>query len=184
MKKKFLITLIGLALSFLAGSAKPISLNPPQNIIVIKEIKIEILGNSTVGKYRCDCPHTFTDTIDLNSHTKNSLKSEIATNNFDCGNRVMNKDLKTTIKVTKFPKSTVSITNIKSSGVDYKCNLKLTITDKTLSYNNLALKNTKNSLEGTVSVKFSDLALEPPTKMGGVIKVKNEFVIHFTLYKS
>lgn len=176
---------MGLTLFFILGSVKPISLfDTDPNTIIINQIKIEILGNSTVGKYKCNCPHTFRDTIYLNSTTKNSLKSEISTDNFDCGNRIMNKDLKTTIKVTKFPKSTVTITNIKPSGNDYKCNLNLKITDKTLSYSNLALRNSKDFLEGTVNVKFSDLALEPPTKMGGVIKVKNEFVIHFVLFKS
>ncbi|MGQ7946472.1 hypothetical protein [Flavobacterium sp. WC2509] len=183
MKRKIVFIIMGLVLFLLLGSAKPIFLNDP-NIIIINQIKIEILGNSTVGKYKCDCPHTFQDTIFLNSTTKNSLKSEISTANFDCGNRIMNKDLKTTIKVTKFPKSTVTITNIKPSGTDYKCSLNFKITDKILSYPNLALKNTKDFLEGTVNVKFTDIGLEPPTKMGGVIKVKNEFVIHFILYKS
>jgi len=184
MKQKTKFIVMGLVLFLLLGSAKPISFFPDPNIIIINAIKIEILGNSTVGKYKCNCPHTFQDTIFLNSTTKNDLKSEISTNDFDCGNRIMNKDLKTTIKVTKFPKSTVLITDIKPSGTNYKCSLKLKITDKTLSYSNLELKNTKEFLEGNVAVKFSDLALEPPTKMGGVIKVKNEFVIHFILYKS
>ena len=183
MKNKITLTVLGLALFLLSGSAKPISFLPDPNIIIIDKIKIEINGNSTVGKYKCNCPHTFRDTIFLNSTTKNNLKSEISTNDFDCGNRIMNKDLKTTLKVTKFPKSTVSITNIKSAGADYKCSLNLKITDKTLSYSNIALKKTAESLDGTVNVKFSDLGLEPPTKMGGVIKVKNEFVIHFILYK-
>jgi hypothetical protein len=183
MKQKTVFIAMGLALFLLLGSARPISFLNDPNLIIINQIKIEILGNSTVGKYKCNCPHIFRDTIYLNSTTKNSLKSEISTNDFDCGNRIMNKDLKTTIKVTKFPKSTVTITNIKAAGADYKCNLNLKITDKTLSYSNLALKKSKESLEGTVNVKFSDLGLEPPTKMGGVIKVKNEFVIHFVLYK-
>lgn len=174
---------MGLALFLLLGSARPFSLFTDSNIIIINQIKIEILGNSTVGKYKCDCPHTFRDTIFLSSTTKNSLKSEISTNDFDCGNKIMNKDLKTTIKVKQFPKSTVTITNIKSSGGNYKCSLSLKITDKTLSYQNLNLTNTKGFLEGTVAVKFTDLGLEPPTKMAGVIKVKNEFVIHFILYK-
>ncbi|HSD07396.1 hypothetical protein [Flavobacterium sp.] len=174
---------MGLVLFLLLGSTKPISYSPDPNTIIINQIKIEILGNSTVGKYKCNCPHTFRDTIFLNSITKNSLKSDISTNDFDCGNRIMNKDLKTTIKVTQFPKSTVNITDIKPFGTNYKCSLKLKITDKTLSYSNLELKNSKEFLEGNVAVKFSDLALEPPTKMGGVIKVKNEFVIHFLLYK-
>ncbi|REH00390.1 hypothetical protein [Flavobacterium aquicola] len=183
MKQKIIFIVTGLALFLFLGSAKPISLFTDSNTIIINQIKIEILGNSTVGKYKCNCPHPFRDTIYLNSATKNSLKSEISTNNFDCGNRIMNKDLKTTIKVKEFPKSTVTISNIKPSGNSYKCSLNLRITDKTLSYQNLSLTNTKEFLDGTVAVKFTDLGLEPPTKMGGVIKVKNEFVIHFVLYK-
>lgn len=180
---KTLIVTMGLALFLLLGSAKPISLFADPNTIIINQIKIEILGNSTVGKYKCDCPHNYRDTIFLNSTTKNSLKSEISTDNFDCGNRIMNKDLKTTIKVKQFPKSTVTITNIKPSGSNFKCSLSIRITDKTLSYQNLNLTNTKETLEGTVAVKFTDIGLEPPTKMAGVIKVKNEFIIHFVLYK-
>lgn len=176
---------MGLALFLLLGSAKSITLliSEPNNIIIINKLKIEILGNSTVGKYNCSNPVSYRDTIFLNSATKNSLKSEISMSNFECGNRIMNKDLKTTVKATQFPKSTVSITNIKSSGGNYKCTLNFRITDKTLSYQNLNLTNTKESLDGTVAVKFTDIGLEPPTKMGGVIKVKNEFVIHFALYK-
>jgi hypothetical protein len=47
----------------------------------------------------------------------------------------------------------------------------------------MVLKNSKEFLEGVVSVKFSDIALKPPTKMGGIVKVKDEFVIHFNLHK-
>jgi hypothetical protein len=174
---------MGLALFLSLGSAKPISLLIDSNTIVIDRLEIEILGNSTVGKYNCSNSLSYRDTIYLNSPTRNSLKSEISMSNFECGNRIMNKDLKTTVKTTKFPKSTVTITNIKPFGTNYKCSLNFRITDKTLTYQNLVLKNTKESLEGVVAVNFSDIALEPPTKMGGLIKVKDEFVIHFNLYK-
>ncbi|HEU4791971.1 MAG TPA: YceI family protein [Flavobacterium sp.] len=184
MKQRILFTIMGLVLFFLLGRAKPISLfDTDPNIIIIDKLEIEILGNSTVGKYNCSNALPYRDTIYLNSNTKNSLKSEISMNNFECGNRIMNKDLKTTVKATKFPKSTVTITNIKPFGTNYKCSLNFRITDKTLSYQNLVLKNTKESLEGIVAVKFSDIGLEPPTKMGGIIKVKDEFVIHFNLHK-
>jgi len=175
---------VGLVLSFLLGSAKPISLLIDPNTIIIDKLEIEILGNSTVGKYTCSNSLSYRDTIFLNSNFKNSLKSEIPMSNFDCGNRIMNKDLKTTVKTATFPKSTVTITNIKSFGTNYKCNLNFRITDKTLSFQNMILKNTKESLEGSVSVNFSDIDLEPPTKMGGIIKVKDEFVIHFNLHKA
>jgi len=184
MLQKTTILVMGLALSLLMGSAKPISTVIDPNTVIIDRLDIEILGNSTVGKYNCGNSFSFRDTIFFNSNTKNSLKSEISMNNFECGNRIMNKDLKTTVKATKFPKSTVTITNIKPFGTNYKCSLNFKITDKTLSYQNLVLKNTKETLDGTVAVKFSDIALEPPTKMGGIIKVKDEFVIHFVLFKS
>jgi len=183
MNQRISLLLMGLVLLFLLGSAKPISTLIDSNIIIIDRLEIEILGNSTVGKYRCSNSLPYKDTIYLNSTIKNSLKSEISMSNFECGNRIMNKDLKTTVKATKFPKSTVTITNIKPFGTNYKCTLNFRITDKTLSYQNLVLKNTKEYLEGSVAVKFSEIALEPPTKMGGIIKVKDEFVIHFNLHK-
>lgn len=174
---------MGLVLIFLLVSAKPISSLIDGNSIIIDKLEIEILGNSTVGKYTCSNSLTYRDTIFLNSNVKNSLKSEISMGNFDCGNRIMNKDLKTTVKATTFPKSTVTITNIKAFGSNYKCNLNFRITDKILSYQNLVLKNTKETIEGSLAVNFSDINLEPPTKMGGIIKVKDEFVIHFILHK-
>ncbi|HKO76978.1 MAG TPA: hypothetical protein VJU52_07155 [Flavobacterium sp.] len=177
------LMVMGLVLFFLLGSAKPISSLIDPNTIIIDRLEIEILGNSTVGKYSCSNSLLYRDTIYLNSNTKNSLKSEISMNNFECGNRIMNKDVKTTVKATKFPKSTVTITNIKPFGTNYKCSLNFRITDKTLSFQNMVLKTSKESLEGVVAVNFSDIALDPPTKMGGLIKVKDQFVIHFNLYK-
>lgn len=177
---------MGLTLFFLLGSAEPISSshNDDPNVIIINKLEIEILGSSTAGKYKCTNSHPYKDTIYLNSATKNCLKSEISMNNFECGNRIMNKDLKTTVKAAKFPKSTVTITNIKPSGTNYTCNLKFRITNKTLSYPNLVLKSTKEFLEGTVAIKFSDIGLTAPTKMKGIIKVKDKFTIHFNLYKA
>ncbi len=175
---------MGLVLLISLGSAKPISSIIDSNIIIIDRLEIEISGNSTIGQYNCSNSLSYRDTIYLNSNTKNSLKSEISMNDFECGNRIMNKDVKTTVKAVKYPKSTVTITNIKAFGTNYKCSLNFRITDKTLSYQNMILKNNKESLEGNIAVKFSDIALEPPTKMGGIIKVKDDFVIHFSLYKS
>lgn len=174
---------MGLAFFFILGSARPIYLFTDSNTIIIDKLEIEILGNSTVGKFNCSNSFTFKDTIYLNSNSRNSLKSEISMNNFECGNRIMNKDLKTTVKAATFPKSTVTITNIKPFGSNYKCSLNFRITDKILSYQNLVLKNNKEFLDGNVAVNFSDIGLEPPTKMGGIIKVKDEFVIHFSLHK-
>lgn len=175
---------MGLTLFIVLGSFKPISILPNQNIIIINKLEIKILGSSSVNKFKCSNSFPYKDTIYLDSSTKNSLKSKISMNNFDCGHKIMNKDLKKTVKATEFPQSMVTITDIKPYGTDYKCNLIFQITNKTLSFKNLLLKNTEQTLDGTISLNFSDAGLRPPTKMGGLIKVKEKFTIQFYLYKS
>ncbi|WP_264565456.1 hypothetical protein [Flavobacterium sp. N3904] len=181
--RRISIIIMGLALFLSLGSAKPISFIDDTNLIIIDRIEIEIQGTSTVGKYNCSNAFNKRDTIFINSSVQNNLKAEIAMNNFDCGNRIMNKDLKTTIMVDKFPKSYVTISNIKPFATNYKCNLNFLITNKNVKYKDFVLKNSKESLEGTIGLKFSELELVPPTKMGGLIKVKDDIIVNFILYK-
>ncbi|OMQ11227.1 hypothetical protein [[Flexibacter] sp. ATCC 35103] len=183
MKTRFSILIMGLAIFFFLGSAKPIFL-AEDITLVINKIKIEITGISTVGKYNCSNTFLIKDTIFINSVKKNTFTTEIKMSNFDCGNKIMTKDLQGTVKVKKFPNSTVSITDIKPSGKNYKCNLIFFITDKTLKYKDFILYTTNNKIEGSLNLKFSDLEMEAPVKMAGLIKVKDEIVINFSLYKN
>ena len=175
--------IMGLALFLSLGSARPISSSDDTGVIIIDKIEIEILGTSTMGKYNCSNIFNKRDTIITNSETQNNLKAEIAMNNFECGNKTMNKDLKVTIMADKFPKSYVTMTHIKSYSTNYKCNLNFLITNKNIKYQDLVLKNSKESLKGSIALKFSDLDLVPPTKMAGLIKVKDDIVVNFILYK-
>ncbi|OXG00845.1 hypothetical protein BC749_1011348 [Flavobacterium araucananum] len=183
MYTRFLILIMGLAIFFFMGSAKPTFL-AEDTTLVINKIKIEITGTSTVGTYNCSNTFFIKDTIYLNSIKKNAFTTEIKMSNFDCGNKIMTKDLQGTVKVKKFPNSIVSITDIKPCGKNYKCNLNFFITDKTLKYKDFVLSNSDAKIQGTLNLKFSDLELEPPVKMAGLIKVRDEIVINFSLYKN
>lgn len=174
---------MGLAIFFFLGSAKPTFL-AEDTTLVINKIKIEITGLSTVGKYNCSNTLSIKDTVYINSLKKNTFNTEIKMSDFDCGNKIMTKDLQGTVKVKKFPNSTVYMTDIKQSGKNYKCNLTFYITDKTLKYKDFILYNTDKKVEGTLNLKFSDLEMEAPVKMAGLIKVKDEIVINFSLYKN
>ncbi|MGN7810715.1 MULTISPECIES: YceI family protein [Flavobacterium] len=182
MKSRFQILITGLAVFFFLGSAKP-TFFPEDTTVVINKIKIEITGVSTVGKYNCSNTFSTKDTVYVNSVKKNTFNTEIKMSNFDCGNKIMTKDLQGTVKVKQFPNSTVSITDIKPCGKNYKCRLNFYITDKTLKYKDFILYNTDDKIQGTLSLKFSDIELEPPVKMAGLIKVKDDIVINFSLYK-
>jgi len=174
---------MGLAMFFLLGSAKPTFL-AEDTTLVINKIKIEITGVSTVGKYNCSNTFPTKDTVYINSAKKNAFNTEIKMSNFDCGNKIMTKDLQGTVKVKKFPNSTVCITDVKQSGKNYKCRLNFYITDKTLKYKDFILYDQDDKLQGTLNLKFSDIELEPPVKMAGLIKVKDDIVINFSLYKN
>ncbi|TDO97655.1 hypothetical protein [Flavobacterium sp. 245] len=182
MFRRFQILIPGLVIFFFLGSAKPTFL-ADDSVIVINKIKIEITGTSTIGAYNCSNLFNAKDTVYLNSIKKNILNTEIKMSNFDCGNKIMTKDLQGTVKIKQFPNSTVCIRDIRQVGKNYKCNLNFLITNKTLKYKDFTLYTDDNKIQGTINLKFSDIELVPPTKMAGLIKVKDELVINFSLYK-
>lgn len=183
MKTRFSILTLGLATLLFFGNAKPIFL-ASDTVWVINKIKIEITGTSTVGKYNCSNTFSIKDTVFLNSGKKNNFNTEIKMSDFDCGNKIMTKDLQGTVKAKKFPNSTVIITDVKPFGKNYKCNLTFLITNKTLKYKDFILYQCDDKIQGSLNLNFSDIELEPPVKMAGLIKVRDEIVINFSLYKS
>lgn len=183
MLNRFQILSMGLVIFFFLGSAKP-TFFAEETVVPINKIKIEITGASTIGKYNCANTFTIKDTVYINSVKKNTFNTEIKMSNFDCGNKIMTKDLQGTVKIKQFPNSKVSITDIKPNGKNYKCRLNFYITDKTLKYKDFILYNTDDKIQGTLNLKFSDIELEPPVKMAGLIKVKDDIVINFSLYKN
>ncbi|WP_428230012.1 hypothetical protein [Flavobacterium sp.] len=183
MNTRFSILTMGLAIFFFFGSAKPTFLTE-DTTLVINKIKIEITGVSTVGKYNCSNTFSKRDTVFLNSNKKNNFNTEIKMSDFDCGNKIMTKDLQGTVKIKQFPNSTVTITDVKPFGKNYKCNLTFVITNKTLRYKDFILYGSDNKIQGSLHLNFSDIELEAPVKMAGLIKVRDEIVINFSLYKN
>lgn len=182
MFNPFQILIPGLAIFFFLGSAKPTFL-ADDSVLIINKIKIEITGTSTVGNYNCSNLFTANDTVYLNSTKKNIFTTAIKMSNFDCGNKIMTKDMQGTVKIKQFPNSTVCIKDIKPFGKNYKCSLSFLITNKTLKYKDFILYADDNKIQGSLNLKFSDIELVAPSKMAGLIKVKDDLVINFILYK-
>ena len=182
MNNKIILGLLGVVLLFIFGSAAP-NFHSYDSSIIINKIEINITGMSTVGKYNCSTTFFKKDTIVLNVANKNCIKAEIPMVKFDCGNRIMTKDLQSTVKTTQFPSSLVTITDIKPYGNYYKCNLTFLITNKTLRYKDIVMTKDNNKIQGVIALNFSDVGLIPPVKMGGLIKVKDQIAVNFSLYK-
>lgn len=182
MKNRITVGILGLVLFFFLGSAKPTFLIGNDTLLIINKIEIKISGISTVGKYNCTNTFYKRDTIALNLNKKNCINADIPMLNFDCGNKIMTKDLQSTVKCKEFPCSRVIITNIKNYSNNYKCNLVFIITDKTLIYKDFILYQKDDKIQGTINLNFSDIALEPPVKMAGLVKVRDKIVIDFSLF--
>lgn len=184
MKTLFSILILGLVTFLSLGSANPGFSTNDDDVVVVNKIEIEITGVSTVGKYNCSNTFSKKDTVFVNSSRKNNFNKTIKMADFDCGNKIMTKDLQGTVKVKEFPNSTVILTDVKRFGKNYKCNLTFLITNKTLKYKDFVLYNYDNKIQGSVNLNFSDIELKPPVKMAGLIKVRDEIVINFSLYKA
>jgi hypothetical protein len=184
MKKRITIGLMGLALFILLGGAKPAVVVNNTTLLIVNKIEIKISGTSTVGKYNCINTFYIKDSINLNLNKKNSLNANIPMFNFDCGNKIMTKDLQSTVKCNEFPNSHVTMTNIQACDTNYKCNLTFLITNKTLKYKDFILYKVDDKIHGTIHLNFSDIDLEPPVKMAGLVKVRDRIVIDFILYNN
>ena len=183
MNRLIIIGLLGLVSLYFLGSAKP-TFFADDSVLIINKIEIKISGKSTVGDYACDNLLVKKDSIFLNLSKRNCIAAEIPMLKFDCGNKIMTKDLQSTVKVRSYPNSDVRISDIKCVGKNYKCNLVFAITDKTLKYKDFILYTSGNKIQGTINLNFSDIGLKAPVKMAGLIKVKDQITIDFCLYKS
>jgi len=109
--------------------------------------------------------------------------------NFDCQNRILNKDLRKTLKAEEYPTMTihfVDLERIPNTDGDYlKGTVQIELAGKRKQFViPYTIKKTDKTtkLEGSRAFTFGDFDLVPPSKIGGMIKVKDDFNVNFTLY--
>ncbi|UJP63871.1 hypothetical protein [Mongoliitalea daihaiensis] len=168
----FLLILIGILV-----------MSPQEKDLVITQKTITVSGQTSIGAFNCSFSRNgMKDTISLNSQINNSvLNINIPVSDFACGNFILNRDFRKTIKAEEFPTCEVKVANLRKNRNDYTCRLTVSIVGKTLEFDNFYLKHTKDGLEGNLSLAFSDLALEAPKKMGGLIKVEEQLDLQIVL---
>ena len=169
----------------------------PEKWILTKECTLKVHGSTNVNKFSCVIPaYTQPDTLLFYRGNKNELMKltgamALEVGNFDCRNAMMTSDLRKTLKAKVYPKIIIRFLNlsrypnsavnedaikgavtielagvVKRCEVDYKCT---TNGDKDLR------------LIGIKQVNFSDFNLQPPRKLGGMIKTNNELNVEFML---
>lgn len=151
--------------------------------VIVTRKMITVSGQTSIGGFNCDYSRNgLKDTLYIDYSKKvKDLIFEIPVQDFSCGNFLLNKDFRKTIKADQYPTAKVRVKDLKSSYGHYSCDMTVDIVGKKLYYNDLILKRTSEGLAANLVLSFEELELEAPKKLGGLVKVEEELHLEFKL---
>lgn len=148
-------------------------------LINAQENFIQIIGNTNINSFKC-----------INDSFKNNEKYQLSNsqlpyinlkvNDFDCHNKTMTNDFQKTLSSDKFPNLIIRFLKVTKDNNGYNAQIQVGMMDKTKTYQ-VNFTNEKEKLIGKKQVRFSDFGIKPPKKMGGMIVVKDELNLLFSL---
>ena len=155
---------------------------PESNFLIVQEKKITVVGTTSLGRFSCDYTISeMNDTLFIKENTK-AYNIQIPVENFNCGNFLLNKDFKKTLRSDYYPQINVKVQNIRiNPDGNIKGSLEIELTDKIkrIQYVTFERCNVEKpeliSLDLTINV--SDFNLTPPKRLGGLIKVEESMDI-------
>ncbi len=164
---------------------------------ILPHSSIMIYGCSNVNTFGCSSTGAFKSRPiegvagKGNVNLKGSIA--IAINQLDCKNKMLNRDLRKTLKAEEYPTLTINFINLErmpllNTNSDIVCGtVQIELAGKRKNFSlRYVLTKTKEGLllEGGRTFTFSDFDLKPPHKIGGLVKVKDKFDVNFALHLS
>lgn len=169
--------------------------NSPTSWVIERNSTLAIDGSSNINKFTCDIrEYVRTDTLrGVNDQAKkkylfsnSSLFVEIR--KFDCHHKYITADFRKMLKSEEYPNLVirfVSLDEFHHQGiVKGLVDIELAGRKKRMeiAYNCTHFGSNQMRLDGDKVMKFSDFQLEPPRKIGGLIRINEEIKVHFNLY--
>lgn len=164
--------------------------------LVEKNSTLRIQGKTNVNSFSCNInEYAKKDTIIcIQNHAKPiSFTGEIQMDihSFNCHSNIITKGLRKTLKAEEYPTMTIRFISLQFMPLQQNkielitgwVEVKLAGVVKRfeLSYSFLQSGSTYVQLNGGRSFRFSDFKLSPPKKLGGLIKIKDDFDVNFQL---
>ncbi len=137
--------------------------------LLISSKKFTVEGSTSLGGFTCNYEIPTESTIFLGQKT--GFSDKVPVKEFGCGNFLLNRDFRKTLKEKEFPNVIINLSDVRKQGENYSYNLNLDLAGKKKTFQNLILKKEGKNLKGSIELKFSDFDLHPPTKLGGAIKI-------------
>ena len=186
-----LLLFLGLAFSFKSAGSDP------DKWVLTKQCTLKVNGSTNINKFSCIIPeYSQPDKFVFYRGNKSepmkitgSMPLDIK--KFDCGNAMMTSDLRKTLKAKIYPKIIISFLSLsrypelslKEGTIKGTVTIELAGTVKRFEidykYTMSADKNLR--LIGIKQVNFSDFNIDPPRRLGGMIKTNNELNVEFML---
>lgn len=160
--------------------------------------KLHIHGKSNVNVFTCTCQQVFHPLpFQLQAHKERDKLGfrhtflKVETRLFDCGNKVMNKDMYNALKARDYPEMTIELEAIEALGplpatwTDLKVWTKITIagvTQKVLLPARIRQPGEGRwQIKAKKELKMTDFRIEPPTALMGMIRTYDEITIELDL---
>ena len=162
-------------------------------IKVLPQSSLKIQGKTNISKFSCAFEITNIDEpikVDFEQE-KNELKFQntfliLENDCFDCGNNMMNKDLRKLLKSNEYPHIQLSLKTVQADVFSQFSEVKVDISlaGLTNTYTvpvHIIEEEILTSFKGTLAINIEDFNLKAPRKMLGTVKVSNLIEIEFDL---
>ncbi len=165
--------------------------------VVNENSSLSVNGSTNINKFSCVIPaygRIDTITLDKSKDAKGIVLSgsiDLKVNSFDCHNSGMTKQLQKTLNEKQFPLLHIRFLSLdrlpiltpKSQLITGMVDIEIAGVSKRfgINYQISQDKDKGISLLGLRDLNFSDFNLIPPSKLGGMIKTKDQLIVAFNL---
>jgi len=140
---------------------------------------VKIQGSTNVSSFQC-INSKFKNESSYTFSEKSLPNIILKVTDFDCGNKMMTKDFQKILNAEKYPNMIIRFINFTKTQKNFLAVVEVKMMNQSKRYNvEFAMEN--NRLTGRKNIKFSDFNITPPKKMGGMIVVKDDLELTFSL---
>lgn len=156
---------------------------PVAEQFVIKQKEIKVKGLTSLGKFECSYGNeNLGDTLYTGEIPKSKrIQFVIEVDEFGCGNFLLNRDFKSTIKASEHPTCRVTVNSLNRQRQHFLSTIEVNLAGKFLSLEDVIFTQKNKELTGEISLSFDQLDLVAPKKMGGLIQVNDNLVLEIIL---
>lgn len=170
-----------LLLISLTGPAKT------ESCLVIQKRSITIDGDTSLGRFSCDYEISgVNDTLYFDNLPSSPYSFAIPVEAFKCGNFLLNRDFRSTLKADEYPKVTVQVQSLeeKGKGLLTGC-IKLSLVGKYKTLDDVEFCQSFVDERQVLTANFvfyaSEFKLTPPQKLGGLVTTSDKMNISVSL---